>query len=164
MKVNNFVNNLDDLFDVAHANAMNLIKLQEDKEFLKAQREKGRRGSIKIDKKLLITKKKRIAKDLKIISRKKKESERCEIQKHTVLCISNSSSSEKCRSDNDEGVKYILPKCHRKRQRNIINRVVASALDRTKISNRNATYILAATAKTIGLNTSEIALDNETIR
>jgi len=30
MKVNNFVNNLDDLFDVAHANAMNLIRLQED--------------------------------------------------------------------------------------------------------------------------------------
>lgn len=59
MKVNNFVNNLDDLFDIAHANAMNLIKLQEDKEFLKVQREKGRRGSMgALDKTLLAIEKK----------------------------------------------------------------------------------------------------------
>jgi len=58
MKINHFLNNLDDLFDVAHANAMNLIKLQKNKEFLKAQREKGRRGSmVALDKKLLITEK-----------------------------------------------------------------------------------------------------------
>jgi hypothetical protein len=74
MKVNHFVYNLDDLFDVAHANAMNLIKLQEDKEFLKTQREKGRRGSMgALDRKLLITEKQCIAKNLKIILRKKKE-------------------------------------------------------------------------------------------
>jgi len=71
MEMNNFVN---DLFDVTHANAMNLIKLLEDKEFLKGQREKGRRGSMgALDKKLLITEKKCIAKHLKIISRKKKK-------------------------------------------------------------------------------------------
>jgi hypothetical protein len=93
IKVNNFVNNLDDLFDIAHANAIHLIKLQEDKEFLKAQREKGRRGSMgALDKKLLITEKKRIAKDLKIISRKKKECERLEIKNHIIL--NSSSSSE----------------------------------------------------------------------
>lgn len=58
MKVNNFVNNLDDLFDVAHVNAMSLIKSQDDNECLKAQREKGRRGSIgALDKKMLITEK-----------------------------------------------------------------------------------------------------------
>jgi len=74
MKVNHFLNNLDNLFDVAHANAINLIKLQEDIEFLKAQREKGRRGSMgALDKKLLIKEKKCIAKNLKIISRKKKK-------------------------------------------------------------------------------------------
>lgn len=46
MKVINFVNSLDDLFDVAHSNVMNLIRLQEDKEFLKAQIEKSRQGSM----------------------------------------------------------------------------------------------------------------------
>jgi hypothetical protein len=162
IKVNNFVNNLDDLFDIAHANAIHLIKLQEDKEFLKAQREKGRRGYMgALDKKLLITEKKRIAKDLKIISRKKKECERLEIKNHIIL--NSSSSSEKSISDNDEDFKTLSLRDSSKRPRNIINRAVASALDRTKISDRNATYILAATVETVGLNTSEIALNRETI-
>jgi hypothetical protein len=33
-----------DLFDVAHVDALSLIKIAEDREFLLAQREKGRRG------------------------------------------------------------------------------------------------------------------------
>jgi len=113
---------------------------------------------------LLIKEKKCITKNLKIISRKEKESESLEIEKHTVLRISNSSSSENSTSDSNEEVKYILPKCPRKGPKNIINRAVASALDRTKVSDRNTTYILAAATETIGLNTSEIALNKETIR
>ena len=34
----------NDLFDVAHQDALHLIKIEEDKQFLLAQREKGRRG------------------------------------------------------------------------------------------------------------------------
>lgn len=48
-----FTTSLNDLFDVAHADAMQLIKIPEDKEFLTAQREKGRRGTMgPIDQKL----------------------------------------------------------------------------------------------------------------
>ena len=44
---------MNDLFDIAHQNALSMIKIAEDREFLAAQREKGRRGSmIGIDKKL----------------------------------------------------------------------------------------------------------------
>ena len=43
-KVNQFSSGLDDLFDIAHADAMKLITLKEDKDFLTAQREPGRRG------------------------------------------------------------------------------------------------------------------------
>ena len=39
-----FVENLDDLFDTAHADTMNIMKDAEDRAFLAAQREKGRRG------------------------------------------------------------------------------------------------------------------------
>jgi len=35
---------LDDLFDIAHSNAMNTIKIDEDKEFLLLQRQKRRVG------------------------------------------------------------------------------------------------------------------------
>ncbi|KAL4085212.1 hypothetical protein QTP88_027071 [Uroleucon formosanum] len=39
-----FEETLDDLFDIAHSNAMNIIKIDEDKEFLLLQRQKGRVG------------------------------------------------------------------------------------------------------------------------
>jgi|SRR6218665_281904 len=41
-----FIRFLNGLFDIAHADALTLINLQEDREFLLAQREKGRRGSM----------------------------------------------------------------------------------------------------------------------
>ena len=48
-----FIDVLDDLFDIAHANALQLIKIEEDREFLIAQREKRRRGCLgSIDMKL----------------------------------------------------------------------------------------------------------------
>ena len=34
------------MFDIAHAEAISMIKIQEDKDFLLAQREPGRRGKI----------------------------------------------------------------------------------------------------------------------
>lgn len=39
-----FVNKLDDLFDISHADALQLITIEEDREFLKMQRKKGRPG------------------------------------------------------------------------------------------------------------------------
>lgn len=41
-----FQDSLDDLFDIAHRDALSLIKIEEDRLFLKAQREKGRRGTM----------------------------------------------------------------------------------------------------------------------
>lgn len=47
-----FVSKLDDLFDVANANALDLMSNEEDRAFLIAQRHKGRTGSLLgIDKK-----------------------------------------------------------------------------------------------------------------
>lgn len=39
-----FIAVLDDLFDISHANAMEMIKIAEDREFLTLQRQKGRPG------------------------------------------------------------------------------------------------------------------------
>lgn len=47
-----FVNKFDDIFDIAHANALSIIKIESDKQFLIAQRIKGRPGCmLGIDKK-----------------------------------------------------------------------------------------------------------------
>lgn len=41
-----FISKLDYLFDIAHADALNLISIEEDRAFLVAQRQKGRLGSL----------------------------------------------------------------------------------------------------------------------
>lgn len=41
-----FVDSADDLLDIAYAYAIGMLEVQEDKDFLRAQREKGRRGFI----------------------------------------------------------------------------------------------------------------------
>lgn len=45
-KLDDFIDTLDDLFDVATADALTTIRKEEDREFLKKQRQKGRPGSM----------------------------------------------------------------------------------------------------------------------
>ena len=68
---------LKDLFDVAHANALELIKIQEYKEFLLSQREKERRGKMmNVDK--VLEKRKENSERIKgeLMKRRKREEER----------------------------------------------------------------------------------------
>lgn len=52
-KENNFQKTFDELFDIAHADALNIIGIEEDKQFLLLQRKEGRPGKIgNIDRKL----------------------------------------------------------------------------------------------------------------
>lgn len=44
VKEKSFTNSLADLFDIAHAKALDLIKIEEDKQFLLCQRKKSREG------------------------------------------------------------------------------------------------------------------------
>lgn len=45
-KLKAFASNLDDIFDIAHQDALTIMKSEEDKEFLIKQRQKGRPGSM----------------------------------------------------------------------------------------------------------------------
>jgi hypothetical protein len=47
---------------------------------------------------------------------------------------------------------------------NIITSELASALDRTKVSDRNATYLLSAAAKSLGFDPRDLALNKESVR
>ncbi|KAF2898491.1 hypothetical protein ILUMI_07687 [Ignelater luminosus] len=42
--VEKFQDQLEDLFDIAHANALDIISIEEDRQFLLSQRQKGRPG------------------------------------------------------------------------------------------------------------------------
>lgn len=66
-----FVEIFDDLFDIAHANALEMVP-EEGKIFLLAQREKGRRGSLVGVDRGAVTKEKAVARQLEIKEERKK--------------------------------------------------------------------------------------------
>lgn len=45
-KYDKFIDELDDLFDIAHSDALTMMRIDEDKKFLEKQRMKGRPGSM----------------------------------------------------------------------------------------------------------------------
>jgi hypothetical protein len=173
-----FVSDFDNLFDIAHKDALTLITIKEDKEFLLAQREKGRRGSMgPIDTKLSKKEERSKERQLQIELRKKKEilrlNEEIQMSKvndNTIDCADSHCSS----SDNDD--ELYVPSSKRLKQNstpkkvntlkatNIVTSEVASALDRTKVSDRNAMYVLSATVQSLGHNIQSFTLNRESIR
>lgn len=73
-KISDFIDKLDDLFDISHANVLNMIQNEEDKKFLLLQRQKGRPGCmLGADYKLAVKEKKIIQKLKNIEQQKKRE-------------------------------------------------------------------------------------------
>ena len=130
-----FVSRLEDLFDVAHADALTKTSvLQEDKDFLLAQREKGRRGSMAgLDKKLAAKEKRAFEREEQMLARRHQMEQ---IKAAASTAELNSSGSETC---------------------------LAAALDCTKVSGRKAAFIIAQTAKSLGQNIDELALNRDSI-
>lgn len=86
-KEKDFVEKLEDLFDIAHANALNIISIEEDKQFLNNQRMKGRPGFMYgIDYQLS-------AKETRVSERKLREEKRKERSNNEVLHLSKYLSS-----------------------------------------------------------------------
>src|SRR5215469_790562 len=68
-----FQDSIDDLFDIAHLKAIDMIKIKEDKEFLHMQRKKGRQGCMTgIDMKLTISEKRKAERVEKELQRQQK--------------------------------------------------------------------------------------------
>ena len=67
-----FVSEFDNLSDTAHVNALNMMKISEDKDFLMAQREEGRRGTMSgVDKVLFVKEKRADDKQKRMIERRR---------------------------------------------------------------------------------------------
>ena len=60
-KKTDFINSLDNLFDIAHADALTLIKIEEDRNFLLKQRQPGRTGCMFGIDRILAKKEERVA-------------------------------------------------------------------------------------------------------
>src|SRR6218665_2427938 len=94
-KETEFVDDLDNLFDMAHMNALNLIKIKEDREFLVSQRENGHRGCMGPVDMALASKESRTAKRRKAsLDRKHRETQHLENINEQAVLESSSSASE----------------------------------------------------------------------
>src|SRR5215470_17165482 len=150
------------LFDVAHHDAMTIMTIEEDRQFLLDQRTERKYVMGGVDTKLTKIEENRRKKHGKEMQRKDKEEDRKRKATEMATAVDNSSdtdhlvSSESEDSDTDE---YVIPesvqqpKHSTKRCKNaseIISPAIAAALDRTNVSDRKAAYLLTAAAKTYG--------------
>ena len=145
-----FREKFDDLFDIARAEAMTGLTIKEDRQFLIAQREKGRRGTM-------------AGLDLVLTAKEEKARQRVQNQKRrrdqaneepgpsssVAVLSSSSSSSSDDQSDETEAVFYTPPPPKRAKM-NSVTPSLAAALDKTKFSDRKAAFLLAETAKSLG--------------
>lgn len=161
-----FVQTFDDLFDVAHADALTLIKIEEDRQFLLFQREKGRKGCMgSVDTKLAKQEVRRLERAAVLKAKQRKEVNRCTTESQ-LLELSDSSSEETVQvSSSEEYVAINTPLPSKRRKPTaIVTSEVSAALDRSKTSDRNAVYVLAATAQSLGHDPEKLTINRESIR
>ncbi|KAK2708416.1 hypothetical protein QYM36_014133, partial [Artemia franciscana] len=124
-----FVSRLEDLFDIAHADALNTMSIQEDKDFLLAQREKGRREASTAE-----------------------------------LTTSGSEISAAEDVDSEGAVGGSRTQKGKRGRKAVVTPELAAALDRTKVSDRKAVFVIAETAKSLGMTIDQLALNRDSVR
>lgn len=163
-----FLSNLDNLFDIAHADALQLIKINEDRIFLEHQRKPGRPGHLAgVDKKLTEKEEKARLRNI--------EEEKRRAKYFSSLAPSTSSyepPQENSSSDSEiidlkenrpslsgassQPDKTCMPK-------NFITPKLVAALDRCQLSVRDSVFIIEATIEALGHNTDDFSISKSSI-
>ena len=164
-----FTDDLDALFDIAHANAMELIDNPEDGLFLNCQRQKGRPGSMGgVDTVLLQHEKRRKETEAKL----KRRRERSECDKQAALATavlhSSSDSDEELLPDPSsstaEAVACACDLPAKRGRKCVISPQLSAMLDRTGLSDRATMMIVMETSKALGHDPQALALNRSTIQ
>lgn len=163
-----FVSNLNNLFDIAHADALQLIKINEDKIFLQRQREPGRPGHLAgVDKKLT-DKEERTR--LRIIEEEKRRAKYfSSLAPSTSSCeppLEKSSSDSEIieLEENRPSAREASSQPDKTSMRkNIITPKLVAALDRCQLSVRDSVFIIEATIEALGHNTDEFPISKSSI-
>ncbi|KAK2575365.1 hypothetical protein KPH14_001258, partial [Odynerus spinipes] len=166
---NNFKRGLENLFDIAHADAFERMKIEEDKVFLKKQREPGRPGYLGgVDKKLA-------DKEERARQRRLDEEER-KLRQRELLAVASTSTTHNLEHSQDSDEEQILnsevslvevscPETSSKRGRkNLITPKLVAALDRCQLSIRDSVYILHAVVEALGLSTDDFPINKSSIQ
>lgn len=164
-KEQNWQQKLEDLFDIAHRDALNIMTLEEDKQFLLAVRQNRRQFLIgSVDRKSLNKCKKIKEKKERLDKLRERENkdissitEKCSLSSLSFISSSSATTSgEETPSDSECISKLTKMQPPQKRARkDIINSQLASSLDVSKLSDRKATMVVTSTLKSAGCDPSE---------
>jgi len=166
---NNFKIDLDNLFDIAHADAFERMKIEEDKLFLMKQREPGRPGCLDgVDKKLT-------EKEDRSRQRRLEEEERV-VRQRESLAVASTSTTNYLESLEDSDEEQILNSelslpdvpCHeqssKRGRKNLVTPKLVAALDRCQLSIRDSVYILNAVVEALGLSSDDFSINKSSIQ
>lgn len=172
-----FQSDLDNLFDLAHADALAKIKIEEDKMFLLHQREPGRPGClIGVDKKLMEKEERAKQRILGEENRLRKltipssstGSTGCLLYQQLGNETDTSSNSAESHGEHlptTTETKTVQSESLKKRGRKeFLTAKLVSVLDRCQLSIRDSVYILQATVEAIGLNFEDFPINKSSIQ
>ncbi|GBM25747.1 hypothetical protein AVEN_242012-1 [Araneus ventricosus] len=173
----NFISDLNNLFDIAHANALEIIKI-EDRTFLWSQRELGRRGGLMgINMKLAKREERVLLRVIEQENRRVKAHRSSEIDDNFMDSSEESSGTEDI-SDQPGPSSNITQSSLEKNinaqielrtgivrgRKYFLTPKIMAVLDRFHISQRSAVFILEAVAESLGHNIYELAINRNTIQ
>ena len=172
-KEKDWSNSLDDLFDIAYADALETIKIEEDRQFLLAQRQKGRPGKmIGVDKVLHKKETEKLLKEKKYLKRKYEEELNRAEREETVELSTTGSSDDDTDCTTDENDNISMPRSSEasnvtsktKRQKCMLDEKLSASLDMAKLSNRKAALVLTHTLQSAGVNPESYSVSYSSIR
>lgn len=177
-KENEFILILDSLFDIAHSDALNIMKIDEDKQFLINQRLPGRPGCLSgVDKKETIKENRREIRKSTELNKQTRCCEQVQIASTSMfnsMQLNENVENETDSSDNEEisdtntsvaqEETQLSPlKKKRRGKINFITHKLAGALDRCKLSVRDSVYVLQATLEALGFDNDDYIINSSSI-
>lgn len=160
-----FSNDMMNLFDVAHADALNMIKIQEDKDFLIAQREPKRRGGMgSIDKSLHNKEVRSLKRKLENLKREEKVKQAQALPSTSTVELASSTSSSTASADSEASSQEEDRPPKRSRPTNVWTSELTSALDRTASTDRDAVFLIATAAKSLGRDPEALNISRSSVK
>lgn len=188
-KEESFVENSNELFDIAHKNALEMISIEQDKEFLLSQRLKGRPGNLMNSRETIIYTENKSHKKARTESVEIRGVNICEKRK-SQACIESSyfdldniyesdeeSDIQYCEADDDiagdnfDGT-WEVSGCENEsspdetatKKVQFIDSRLLSTLDAQQISDRKAVRVIIAAARALGHDVNNLVINRTTLR
>lgn len=171
----NFRLELDNLFDIAHADALERIKIEVDKIFLQKQREPGRPGClVGVDKKLAeIEERARLRKLAEEKKRLKQMPSESLLLSATLHSFDTHEEIEEQSTSSEESLEEPLPSTSQsvsslptstRGRKNFITSKLVATLDRCQLSIRDSVYVIQSVVEALGLSCDVYPINKSSIQ